>query len=475
MQLPDFITLIFWSLAFSCVFIFLVISSLVYTRTKQRVFFWYALYCFLVLCYLLPKPPVHFPWLDQLTNHTIFSALNWYIQIAYLSAYLMFGCYFVGLEKTFPLKIHRVFIYQKIMFSLSTLVFLGCILKVAPIDFYFRYFLYFFLPIHLIVVFYLFYLMIKDKDSSKKYFLWGSVVYLVLAVTAFYKTLQWHYGSNIQPIVYFYWALIAETTIFSYGLGKNIRKIYSEKLQVQKDLNKANKALQEKLKLEIEKQHQSNLLLTESNQRQQLEMEVANLNNLVLRNQMNSHFIFNVLNSIKLFILENDYKNANLYLSKFAKFIRKILDGNFNDQNSIEEELEIVDLYLNIEKMRFSDQFEYSISVEDKVNTSNYFLPTMLLQPFVENALWHGLMKKNGEKRIQIDVFKTQTGCEIRIEDNGIGRKKAKKIKTSYKKENSLGLQIVQNRINLFNKDRGTKWQYFILDLKQGTRVVLMS
>ena len=138
------------------------------------------------------------------------------------------------------------------------------------------------------------------------------------------------------------------------------------------------------------------------------EKRVLSLEQDMLRIQMNPHFIFNALNSIKLYIINNEQKNAVHYLNKFSKLIRKILDASSVKEISLAEELETMDLYMNIENIRFSNEIEHEIHVDPSIKLDTIKVPPLVLQPFIENAIWHGLSSKKGGKKVTISVKQPQ-------------------------------------------------------------------
>ncbi len=186
-----------------------------------------------------------------------------------------------------------------------------------------------------------------------------------------------------------------------------------------------------------------------------------------LRAQTNPHFIFNALNSIRLFILKNDNDNAESYLMQFAQLMRDVLDNSELDVININKEISIIKNYVELESLRFRGKFTYETIIPDHLENANYVIPPLLLQPIVENAIWHGLMhlkNKNGKLRIQIK-YKNDYLLVI-IEDNGIGRKKSmemKKNKISYK--TSKGIAMTDDRITLFNKKNKAKISLTTIDL----------
>ncbi|RSK39989.1 tetratricopeptide repeat protein [Mangrovimonas spongiae] len=210
------------------------------------------------------------------------------------------------------------------------------------------------------------------------------------------------------------------------------------------------------------------------------EKKIITLEQEMLRNQMNPHFIFNSLNSIKLYIINNEKENAVYYLNKFSKLIRKILIASTEKEISLHDELETMALYMNIENIRFSNEIDFSITINDNVNTDLIKVPSLILQPFLENALWHGLSSKSGEKKITLKVSKSSPEfVTISITDNGIGREASRKIREQKKlKRKSVGLDITKARLANFSKHYANDYSIEIIDLysdnkASGTKVIV--
>jgi ligand-binding sensor domain-containing protein len=199
-----------------------------------------------------------------------------------------------------------------------------------------------------------------------------------------------------------------------------------------------------------------------------------------LRAQMNPHFIFNSLSSINLFILKNEAEAASLYLNKFSRLIRQVLDHSRSETITLAEDLETLTLYVEMEKVRFGKQFNYSFDIDNQLDTNAIVIPPLLIQPFVENAIWHGLKHKTtGEPLLKIRVWGQDKTLFIEVEDNGIGRKQSAEIK----KQSALshtphGLNVTAERIALFNEAYSTNAHIEIQDLENiegvalGTKVV---
>lgn len=224
------------------------------------------------------------------------------------------------------------------------------------------------------------------------------------------------------------------------------------------------------------------LILTfNRNQQLKQEKQILTLEQDMLRSQMNPHFIFNSLNSIKLYIINNEKENAVYYLNKFSKFIRKILIASTEKEIVLEDELDTMKLYMNIENIRFSNKIDFQVMVDASINASNIRVPSLILQPFLENALWHGLSSKKDNKQILLQVTKpTEDYITITITDNGIGRKESARINSSrVLKRKSVGIAITRARLANFSKGFTNDYKLEIEDLidvhgnPSGTKVIV--
>jgi hypothetical protein len=221
--------------------------------------------------------------------------------------------------------------------------------------------------------------------------------------------------------------------------------------------------------------------------REQQQRRLRELELTAIRSQMNPHFLFNSLNSVQNLVQQNKGREAHLYLSDFAGLIRKVLQNSEKEEVSLAEELEMTEQYLNLEKLRFD--FDFSIGVEQGIDINNTMVPSMLLQPFAENAVIHGLQNKPENRLLKIEVRKADeapdskrlavpnrlahksTGIIISIEDNGIGREAAAVIS---KTKNGKGSKLIQERLEILQEKQGEKYRLEITDLpgnESGTRV----
>jgi len=199
-----------------------------------------------------------------------------------------------------------------------------------------------------------------------------------------------------------------------------------------------------------------------------------------LRSQMNPHFIFNALNSVNSFISRNDERTANKYLSDFSLLMRAVLENSEEDFIPLEKEIELLELYTKLEHFRFQDKFDYTINVDENVNIDEFQIPPMLLQPYIENAVWHGLRYKTEKGQLNINITKVDKDeLKISIIDDGIGRTKSKAMKTeNQKKHNSKGLGNIKKRVAILNEMYKDKVDVFIEDYlaseESGTKVVVI-
>jgi tetratricopeptide (TPR) repeat protein len=172
--------------------------------------------------------------------------------------------------------------------------------------------------------------------------------------------------------------------------------------------------------------------------------------------QMNPHFIFNALNSVNEFISQNDERAANRYLTAFSRLMRKVMDDSKQMFIPITEEISMLQLYLELEHARFKDQFEYRFEVDEALENSEFELPPMMVQPYIENAIWHGLRYRSGGGHLFIHFLRNKNELQITIQDDGIGIAQSKAIKTAQqKRQHSMGMKNIVTRIGLMNEIYG--------------------
>ena len=212
-----------------------------------------------------------------------------------------------------------------------------------------------------------------------------------------------------------------------------------------------------------------------------LEKQINGLEQQALQAMMNPHFIFNVMNSIQQFMNSNNKHAANHYLSEFARLIRMNLNLTIKGLVSLEEEINYLELYLSLEKIRFGEQFSYEIILASDIDDDETMIPPMMIQPFLENAIWHGILPLKGKGHVILSIEKTEDKLlKIQIIDNGIGiseKNTKKEVKADAHK--SYGMALTRQRLDLIEKETDTKLHIKIEkaypeELNPGTRVELL-
>src|ERR1035437_518991 len=272
---------------------------------------------------------------------------------------------------------------------------------------------------------------------------------------------------------------------------KQERAIATEKNKYEKAIVE-EKARQEKIR--IEKQQMNNLLLMglilviiisaflmlflkQRNQKNravekaEAVYKMAELEMQSLRSQLNPHFMFNSLNSIQTLILKNEIDLSHSYLSRFAKLLRILLENADSPFIPLRKEIDFLYLYLGLESLRVPD-LQYSISSDPTLDKERTLIPNMLLQPYVENAIWHGLSYKEKDKQLQIRIYRENGTVNYEVEDNGIGRKKAEEFKSVFRKQHqSKGMELLNKRIRLLNDQYAAAIQTDIKDVMSNNEV----
>lgn len=211
-----------------------------------------------------------------------------------------------------------------------------------------------------------------------------------------------------------------------------------------------------------------------------LSLQVSETEMKALRSQMNPHFVFNALQSIQTFLIGHKSEEANIYLLKFSKLMRAVLENSQHREISLEKDLQALELYMQLESIRLPHPFTYKFHVDESVDLEETTVPPLILQPFVENAIWHGLQYKDKAGHIDIYLIKKDNALFATVEDNGIGRDMSKKVEhPMLNKKESLGMKLTEERLKILNEWKKIKAQFKITDLytkddkPSGTKVEL--
>jgi two-component system, LytTR family, sensor kinase len=285
-------------------------------------------------------------------------------------------------------------------------------------------------------------------------------------------------------------ALLIDMCFYFTGLAYRDRQVEKDKIIFQEQLIQqleANKELQEQFTSKLKQQVQEKTTeLIEQRRALEIEKEaklLADFNRKfseselkALRSQMNPHFVFNILNTIESFSLENNKEAVSAMIQKFSRLTRLVLENSMNQLVPFENDWKSLQLYIELEQMRYADKFLAIYNVQDKILEGEYFIPPMIIQPFVENAIIHGLRIKANDKGILSLSASLQNGhIIVLVEDNGIGRVKSAQLRSNNPiQKTSLGIKVTQDRISIFNNlNPDKKAKVEIQDLSEGTRVVI--
>ena len=315
----------------------------------------------------------------------------------------------------------------------------------------------------------------RNQISSATWMLAGSMtVWVTVIIYILMSNLNSGFYTSLFYIPNFYLnsGILIEMVFFSIAISLRAKYYLEEKnklqqnytLQLEEELSIRTNKIQQQQQ-QIDKVQQDKIQADFNSQLYQSELKA-------LRSQINPHFIFNCLNSIKLYIIENNTAAAAEYLNKFSKLIRSSLDNSASEKISLSDELSSLQLYIELEAMRFKNKLQYEINVDENIDTDFVEVPPLLIQPYVENAIWHGIMHKEAGGRIDIKVtlMPDEPVLVITIKDNGIGREMSAALKNkSITKHKSLGTKVTAERLELLNQHHKNGGSIHIEDIKDNT------
>ncbi len=442
-----------------------------YFQNRDKSYLLYSSYTF--FSFLAYMPVAESGFLHDLSQYLHFDYRSkQFFTIIFNCIYFLFFTRFLNIKRTNPkwnqIIVIPVYFYLIITVSSYVLLKFG---NEFVFNFLYKVFIYF-ITIHTVISFYL---LIKLDNNLKYYIIIGGVI-LYLCCMIGEETVR-----NLPSLMItkkmgdfiFFAGLIVENMAFSFALGHRQRNIYREKVAFSKNFifeMRKNEQLKDKINL------QNEIKLSAENEKMKWQQEISDLKLAILQTQMNPHFIFNALNSIKYYILDNDSENAVFYLTKFSKIIRTILVSSTIKEFTLEEELQTLQVYVDIENLRFNKEISFNILIDEKINSEELKLPPMVLQPFIENAILHGIALVE-DKKIDLHVVTKDQHIEIRIIDNGVGRKEAERNKIRHKNlGKSFGTKIAAGMLKNYFWPKPYKIEYH--DLHQngqptGTMVVL--
>jgi sensor histidine kinase YesM len=467
-------------------FVLTLYHFMLYFQHKDKTYLYYSLYTFLIFTSHLID--AYDSFIEEIIPDAILIFLDkwdYYLMWTYNIVYFIFAFTYIDLKsasrKWYKIIFHSVNFLLILTFIIALVYYFSADRRVIL----YGNFLFLALIVPLALISYI--PLFKSKSPIKYYVIIGGSVLFITSISAelIFRLGLTEPDNHIRYSI-FYSGLIIENLFFSLGLGQKQKLILQEKNESQikliyqlRENENLKETINEQLALELTSLSKQAEIDKLDSINAIYEKELAELKLTLLRSQMNPHFIFNSLNSIKLYIINNEKENAVYYLNKFSKLIRKILASTQIKENSLADELETMDLYMNIENIRFENRINYIVELDKTINVDTIKLPCMILQPILENAIWHGLSSKKGDIKLKILIRKLdKKHIEIQIEDNGIGRKNAEGLRDKkVHKKSSFGLRLTKERLANFYKEYANKQAVKVLDLVDekgeacGTRV----
>jgi sensor histidine kinase YesM len=420
-------------------FVLFLYHFLIFFQNKNKLYLYYSLYLLALTIYLLQH-------VVSEDFKPFYGYANFSIQFLAYAAYVAFArdlmdtrTHLIKWDKYFELEI-KVLVLLAPIFILIQFFFgydfqVKAFTAIIPA-----------LTIFTLVSYYI--VLTQINDNFSLYFVIGSLIYVVLANVSFLEIVigtDYFIDKGVQPMFFVYLGALLQCIIFSILLGLIIKRIEQK-----------SKNAEVKLAVKL--------------------MEMEELKMTALQSQMNPHFLFNSLNSINNFVLKNDVEKASDYITKFSKLIRVILNSSSSPTSMLSEELDILALYVKLEQMRVNGSFKYLVKVDEKLQMDTIKVPTLFLQPFIENAIWHGIMKSEGaDKEIQLIIKEDNGNVVCIIRDNGIGINKAKEIDKMSQKRRFFGTEATGNRIRILHQNKGVNIETkdISVDTETGTQVLI--
>lgn len=477
---------------FSSLLIIFFFILVLFISIRDSVYLYYLLYLLFQIIYsllIIARTPLRFmnlalfyPVLSFIASETT--------QFIFIGFYILFILYLLEIKTKSTLgRFVRGLAYACFTYAIGSLIFSIIFPGPETHELIFTIVRFIILPIYFVLIIWI---IFKVKHALIPYFIIGNLFFFSGAVLSFSvsfldlnndPTSIFYFGNSLNTL--FQMGLLGEVFCFSFALSHRIRLIQKGKESNAMALIgqlQENKQIQERMNKELDQkveQKTDELIRVYSEIEQQREKEIKKefsgkineLETLALRAQMNPHFLFNSMNAIKHLILTNRPEDAMYYLDDFSGLLRSVLQNSQKETITVEDELDVLELYLSLEKGRLGDEFDYEIILDEREVLSQYLIPCLMLQPFVENAIWHGLrLSHKPRKLLTISFEALDDTLIISIRDNGIGREAAREKNKGdrIKTHESLGQQITQDRLALFNHSHDIKIVLKITDLKEG-------
>ena len=447
----------------------------VYVYEKKSIYFYYCLYIFVLGIYLFSRSAFIY---NTITSELeiYFPRINYYLSdtfqyIAHFSA-LQFGILFLNAKKDYPI-FYRAAYYVRIFVLLAVVLSFLNISTFNQTGFndwlsYIERTIATIATIYMQIV-----ILVQAKNKLVVFYIVGSILFLVGAVISVFAL----------NVIYMRIGTLLEILLFSLGLAyrSNLiqyeRNIFKERMiaEIQEKeelLNSYNEDLKRQVLERSEALLHEQQLFEQEKQKVlklSLEKEIDRVKMTALRSQMKPHFLFNALNAIRALIIKNDTHQAYDYLTDFSRLVRYILESSENDYVSLEEELKMLKIYVRIERMRADENFEYEVEVDDAINEREISIPPLILQPFLENAIVHGVDLTKENQIISLKIKLLTNSVKFEVQDNGKGRKSTDNENklTELGKKKSMAVELTKKRLDLLDSDQ-TKLEIGDIYLEDG-------
>lgn len=394
-----------------------VYHFIIYIQNKDDINKYYSIYLLCLTIYLIR---------EVFTSETIqyyYQYISFSIQYVAYTSFIYFARSLVDLKEDFPKLDNLLLILAKLLLVFTVVLMM--------VQFFYGYetqkiVVAYSVPFSTICAFIVFYIISKKKTKQVFYLILGSIIFLLFANISSIKMIKGDYyliDFKVHLRFYYFIGAIIQSVIFAVLIGNYLRVIIERKREI--EIN----------------------LLTQNNQISELKMTA-------LQSQMNPHFLFNSLNSINNYVLQNKIEEASNFITKFSSLVRKVLQVTSENTITLKEELEILSIYIKLEQMRLKNSFTFTLEVDEEIEQEKLKVVPLFLQPFIENAIWHGLSLNEGEKKLCLCIDLKNDNINVKILDNGIGLHAAKN-RNRYKSKNkkSFGINIVKERLKLLYGD----------------------
>ena len=475
------------------VFILFIFYGLAYVNLKDQIYLSYSMYLFVTFFQVL--------YMSQYIFSKNFVMFNYFGNSGFDEATkgMMIVTYSIFYQQAFNIRKQQRVLYASVE---SLKYFSYAYIAIIAISYLFRcdwydeqlwYTLYRF-PIFFFSIIVLIYsILLKEKTGFQRLILTGSLIYTLFTAFTTFQKADYPVKDLLPAINGLYLGVALELMVFSIALGIRIRdsflateklkdKLIVELQQNEEFIKNENIILEEKVKDRLSEIKSQNILIEEQSKKallQQFEKEKLEIQMQALSAQMNPHFIFNCMNAIQHSIVTNNTEKASVMLHDFASLIRMVLENSSQPDIRLEDEIKLLETYLKLEQIRTNNGFDYIVEVDEIISTDFIRIPTMMLQPFLENAIWHGFKFISYKGIIRVDFSMQGNSICCTVTDNGIGRNKAQ-INNNDNVKKSMAIQIIRNRIGLLNHSlTDNKASLEIVDLVDehqqatGTRVII--